>query len=260
MKLARTGFCLLFLLMIVMPAAAQQRPGYVNGAGEFYRVEFEYRNWDADLITELEVGPDATNVSLSEDLGIPKERLNHFMGAVRVISWLKVRGSYLKRDYVAAATIRRDLTIDGTTFPALTNVDTTETLQYTTIGVEGDLYAGPNGVFSVVGDYTRLRTDTMMDGSNGSQVDLGERELSLLTLGLKLRIYLTPNFSVTGEANGMKREGTGVLTNLDGVASYHFGRNFAASLGYQHRYARFDQGDREIYRLKGWYFGATVRF
>jgi hypothetical protein len=250
----------MFLLLLRVPAGAQQQAGTINGLGELYRVEFEYRNWDASLITELEVGPDSTNVSLSEDLGVPDERIHHFMGAVRIVSWLKARGSYLKREYAATVMIRRDLTIDGTTIPALTNVDTDQTLEYVTIGAEGDLYASEYFVFSAVGDYTRFRTDTRLLASNGSLVDLGQRELGLLTLGLKLRIYLTPNFAVTGEASGMKKDGSGVLTNLDGLATYSFNRNFAVSFGYQHRYARIDQGDREIYRLKGSYFGATVRF
>ena len=259
MKVARTGLCLMFLLLFLVPARAQQR-GVISGAGESYRVEFEYRNWDAKLVTELEVGPDSTNVSLSEDLGIPDERIHQFMGAVRIVSWLKARGSHLKREYAATATIRRDVTMDGTTIPALTSVDTAQTLEYMTIGAEGDLYGSEYFVFSMVGDYTRFRTDTRLLGSDGSRIDLGQRELALLTLGLKLRIYLTPNFAVTGEASGMKKDGSGVLTNLDGVASYNFNQNFAVSFGYQHRYARIDQGDREVYRLKGSYFGATVRF
>ena len=118
MKLARVGLCLMFLLLFLVPASAQQRRRPTYGVGEFYRVEFEYRSWDAKLISELEVGPDSTNVSLTDDLGLPDQRINVFMGAVRVVSWLKVRGSYLKQEYAATATIRRDLTIGGTTFPA----------------------------------------------------------------------------------------------------------------------------------------------
>ena len=260
MKIARTGLCLMFLLLFLVPARAQQGSSPSNGAGEFYRVEFEYRNWNAKLISELEVGPDPTNVSLADDLGVPNERINVFMGAVRLIPWLKVRGSYLKQEYVSSATIRRNLTIDGTTIVALTTVDTAATLQYTTIGAEVDLYGSNALVLSVVGDYTRFRTETLLDGSDGSEVDLGQRELGLLTLGVKIRVYLTPKFAVNGEASGMSKGGSGVLTNLDASAIYNFNPNLAFSFGYQHRYARLDRGDREIFRLKGTYFGASVRF
>ena len=71
---------------------------------------------------------------------------------------------------------------------------------------------------------------------------------------------MTPKFAVTGEASGMKKDGSGVLTNLDALATYNFNQNFAFSFGYQHRYARIDRGDREIFRLKGSYFGVSVRF
>jgi len=47
---------------------------------------------------------------------------------------------------------------------------------------------------------------------------------------------------------------------LDILATYNFNQNFGVSFGYQHRYARIDQGDREIFRLKGSYLGASVRF
>ena len=260
MSIVRVGFGLIFVLLSVAYASAQQRTRINNGLGEFYRVEFEYRNWNAQIVTELEVGPDSTNVSLSDDLAIPDERINVFMGAARLLSWLKARGSFLKQEYDASAVLRRDLTIGGVTFPALSTVDTTLTLEYTTIGAEGDLYASQYMVFTVVGDYTRFRADTVLEVSQGNRTDLGRRELGLLTLGLKLRVYLTPHLSATGEASGMKRDGTGVLTNLDGVLTYNFNQNFAVSFGYQHRYARIDQGAREIFRLKGSYFGASVRF
>ena len=260
MKLARMGLCLMFLLLFLVPASAQQRFRRASGAGELYRVEIEYRSWNAKLISELEVGPDSTNVSLADDLGLPDKRINVFMGAARLISWLKVRGSYLKQEYASSATIRRDLTIDGVTFVALTPVDTAAILQYTTIGAEGDLYASGSFVFSVVGDYTRFRTETQLNGADGTEADLGQRELGLLTLGMKVRVYMTPKFAVTGEASGMKKGGTGVLTNLDALATYNFNQNFGVSFGYQHRYARIDQGDREVFRLKGSYFGVSVRF
>lgn len=261
MRLTRTGLFLTFVLLPVADASAQRQTAVGSGLGELYRVEFEYRNWNAKLTTELEVGPGSTNISLSNDLGVPDERINVFMGAVRLMRFLKARGSYLKREYDSRATIRRDLTIGGVTFPALTDVDTALTIEYTTIGAEGDLYSTREFIFTVVGDYTRFRVDTVLNGSDGSEVDLGRREIGLLTLGLKVRIYLTPGAAVTLEASGMKKDGTGVLTNVDAVFNYNFNKHFALSLGYQNRYARVDQlGNREIFRLAGGYFGAVVRF
>ena len=84
MRLGRTGLLLIFLSLSVGYASAQLRraPGTAvgTGYGEFFRVEFQYRNWDAKHTTELEIGPGSTNVSLGDDLNVPDERINMFMG------------------------------------------------------------------------------------------------------------------------------------------------------------------------------------
>ena len=265
MKVGRTGLFLTLVLLSGDYANAQQRrsPGKTAGTGygEFFRVEFQYRNWNAKHITELEIGPDSTNISLGDDLNLPDERINVFMGTVRIMRFLKARGSYLKREYDGSATIRRDLTIGGVTFPALTDMDTALTIEYTTIGAEGELYATREFIFSVVGDYTRFRADSLITGSNRGAAALGRREVALLTLGLKVKVYLTPAAAVALEASGMKKGGTGVLTNLDATFFYNFNQYFAVSAGYQNRYARIDQpGRREIFRLAGGYFGVVARF
>ncbi len=132
MRLGRTGLLLTFVFLSVGYAGAQQRraPGASAGTGwgEFFRVEFQYRNWNAKHTTELEIGPGSTNISLGDDLNLPDERINMFMGAVRILRFLRARGSYLKRDYEGSATIRRDLTIGGVTFPVLTDMDTALTM------------------------------------------------------------------------------------------------------------------------------------
>ena len=265
MILGRTGVLLVFFVLSVGYASAQQRraPGKAAGTGygEFFRVEFQYRNWNAKHTTELEIGPDSTNISLGDDLNLPDERINAFMGTVRILRFLKARGSYLKRDYEGSATIRRDRTIGGVTFPALTDMDTALTIEYTTIGAEGDLYETREFIFSVVGDYTRFRADTAIRGSNGGSAALGRREVALLTLGLKVKLYLTPAAAVVLEASGMRKGGTGALTNLDATFFYNFNKSFAVSLGYENRYARIDRpGRREIFRLAGAYFGVAARF
>ena len=85
--------------------------------------------------------------------------------------------------------------------------------------------------------------------------------MALLTLGLKVKVYLTPAAALLLEASGLKKEGTGVLTNLDATFFYNFNRHFALSIGYENRYARVDQPERrEFFRLAGGYFGVTVRF
>lgn len=265
MRLGRTGLLLVFVLLSVGYVNAQQRraPGRSAGTGygEFFRVEFQYRNWNAKHITELEIGPGSTNISLGDDLNVPDERINLFMGTVRIMCFLKARGSYLKRDYAGSATIRRELTIGGVTFPALTDMDSALTIEYTTIGAEGDLYATREFIFSVVGDYTRFRADTAIRGSNGGAAALGRREVALLTLGLKVKVYLTPAAAIVVEASGMKKGGTGVLTNLDATFFFNFNQYFAVSIGYENRYARIDRpGRREIFRLAGAYFGVAARF
>ena len=265
MRLGRTVFLLVFVFLSVGYASAQQRraPGQAAGTGygEFFRVEFQYRNWNAKHTTELEIGPGSTNISLGDDLNLPDERINVFMGAVRLMRILRARGSYLKREYEGSATIRRDLTIGGVMFPALTDMDTALTIEYTTIGAEVDLYSTREFIFSVVGDYTRFRADTAIRGSNGSAAALGRREVALLTLGLKTKIYITPAAAIVFEASGMRKGGTGVLTNLDATFFYNFNQHFAVSIGYENRYARVDQpGRREIFRLAGTYFGVAARF
>ncbi len=260
MRIARLALLVTLPLMPVANANGQQTQVGM-GKGETYRVEFEYRRWNAKLTSELEVGLGATKISPTDDLGIDDKQENEFLGAVRIISWLKARGSYVRYQYDATRTATRDLTYAGVTFPAGTTVDTAMTLKYTTIGGEADLFSRREFVFSVVGDYTRFEADTVLSSADQGEADAGLMRVDLPTFGLKARVYLTPNFALTVEASGMRRESEGVLTNVDAVATFNFNPHAAVSFGYQNRYARVaGVAVRETFRLKGGYLGVTLRF
>jgi hypothetical protein len=267
MILARSGSLVLtpVALVLTLPllAAAQQRS--VN-LGEVSTVEFELRRWRSDLDFELRLstpGVPGTTIDDLDDLGFPAERTWDYHFAVRLLSRLKVRGNWFKVEYAGTVTPSSEICIAGLCAPAATELASSLDLEQLRAGAEVELLKSNYVILAVVGEYGRIETSMGFETSTASATP--EPLLMQLPLfGLKSRVYLTPALALTAEAVGMKRESKGVWTDFDASATYSVKPNFAFSYGYRNSYIRDKSveaaGDRAVFRLRGQYFSATVRF
>jgi hypothetical protein len=227
------------------------------GLGEGNRVEFEVRRWRPKFSSEMQVG--GPLVYVQDDLGVEDERNQEYRGFVRFGRWVKVHASTFKFDFQGLSTLERDITFSGQTFAEGTEVSTTMTLEHVKGGVEVDIFALQEGFLAIVADYSSFKAKPIALSSADMEAE-ETLEVALLTLGVKGRLYLTPGLAITAEATGMKKDGSGVITDFEGAITYNLSRNFGVSFGYRNYYAKWLKGGRATFRMEGYYFSGSIRF
>lgn len=264
MRLAAPRSLLLFPIPLALASSllAQSRPS--PNYGEMTTVEVEVRRWRSELISELRFSGDGVRGSdlTPQGLGLPVERTWDYRGALRVTRRLKLRGSYFLVKYEGGTEPGSDLGIDGLVVPAGSPLDSRLELESLRVGAEFDVLTGAYGYLAVVGEYGRFQARTAF--ASAGEERSAELEVQMPLLGAKGRVYLTPALALTVEAVGMKQESEGVLTDFEGSVSYSLIPNLALTYGYRNSYSRVKPvetaGDRALFRLRGQYFGVTVRF
>jgi hypothetical protein len=229
----------------------------MTGLGEGNRFELEIRRWRPEFRSELQVG--GPLVDVNADLGVEDERTQEYRGFLRFGRWVKVHGSGFKFDLQGLNTLERDITFSHVTFSEGTEVLTNMTLEQFKGGVEVDIFALREGFLAVVADYSSFKAKPINLSSADTEAE-ETLEVALLTLGLKGRLYLTPGLALNAEAAGMKKEGSGVITDFEGSVIYNLSRNFAVSFGYRNFYAKWLKAGRATFRIEGYFFSAIIRF
>lgn len=259
MRTHRAGAIFLLSLTFSAGAEAQQRPRGGPGVGETHRFEFEYRRWRPELGSDLEVG--GGPIYPNSDLGLGDKRQSEYRGVLRFSPAFKLRASYLPPlQYEGETSLARPLEFGGLLYPAQATVSTGMELEQGKGGVEVDFYHSRDGFLGVIAEYSRFEARPVLSSPSSGSASRPLR-VALPTVGLIGRVYLTPRFSLTAEASGMKWVGKGgVITDFEGMATLHASPRFALGGGYRNLYARVvDGGDRGAFRLKGWFFSLAVR-
>jgi hypothetical protein len=229
------------------------------------RVEVEGRRFSADLVSQIRLsagGLPGSTLDPVADLGFPDEKGIDYRVSIRILRRLKLRGGYLKMNYEGEAAPSSPVSVAGLPVAAGQTLSSTATLKNTRGGAEFDLFRGVYGYLAVVGELARFEAAAGFEAGSASASDLQRMDLPLL--GLKARLYLTPAMAVSVEGLGMKRESTGVMTEIDAAVTYNMHPSFAITYGYRNSYNRFKElegaGDRSVYRLRGQFVGVVVRF
>lgn len=260
----RYGLWALVLVTAGASSGFAQR-GRSPNLGEQSRVEVDVRRWRSDLVSELRFSVPGTlgsDFSPVTDLGLPPERAFDYHFAVRLTDRIRIRGNWFRISYAADTVTNESYLISGDFYQAGTVMTTELELEQRRGGLSFALLTGEYGWLAVVGEWARFTADNAYRGDDKETVPLPLR-MDLPLFGVKTRIYLTPALAVSIEGLGMKRESIGVMTDFDASVTYNAIPNLAFSYGYRNSYNRFKEDEpanRSIYRLKGQYFGVTVRF
>lgn len=264
MGLVKTCMLLVLFSMAEAVATAQmQRPS--PNYGEQSTFDFELRRWRADLVSELRLSnPEAIGSDFDPvlALGLPQQRTFDYHFGVRLTRRIKIRANWFRVRYAADTIVFEDLTISGTTFPTGTTLTSFLELEQRRGGIQYDLVTGQYGYLAVVGEWVRFSAKSDFSSPDAAVTPL-PLTMDLPIFGLASRIYLTPALAVTTEALGMKREAIGVMTDVDVSITYNAVPSLGFSYGYRNSYNRFknvEPASRAIFRLRGQYFGVTVRF
>lgn len=261
------GLWVLALLAVSGTSVLAQARRPDPNLGEQGTVEVDIRRWRSDLVSELRfsvpglLGSDFDPVS---DLGLPAERAFDYHVAVRVIRRLRIRFNWFKLTYNADTVLGESLIIGGDFYESGSVVTSFLELEQRRGGLEFDLVRGQYGWLAVVGEWARFEANNAYHSSSPErETTIRPLQMSLPLFGIKTRIYLTPALAVSVEGLGMKREAIGVMTDFDASVTYNAIPNLAFSYGYRNSYNRFKEHEpasRSIYRLRGQYFGVTIRF
>jgi len=259
--------CMLVVLFSMAEAVAtaqmRQRPS-IN-YGERSTFEFELRRWRSDLVSEMRLSnPDAIGSDFDPvlALGLPQQRTFDYHLGVRLTKRIKIRANWFRARYDSDTFVSEAFTISGTTFPTGAILTSFGELEQRRGGLHFDLWAGQYGYLAVAGEWARFRATADFSSSGGGVTPV-PLTMDLPIFGVASRVYLTPALAVSGAALGMKREAIGVMTDVEVSVTYNAVPSFAVSYGYRNSYNRFknvEPGSRAIFRLRGQYFGITIRF
>lgn len=261
------GIWVLALLAVSAPSVLAQAQRPDPNLGEQGMVEVDIRRWRSDLVSELRfsvpgvLGSDFDPVIA---LGLPAERAFDYHMAVRVIQRLRIRFNWFKLTYDADTVLGESLIIGGDFYQSGSVMTSFLELEQRRGGAEFDLVRGQYGWLAVVGEWARFEANNAYHSpSPERETTIRPLKMSLPLFGAKTRIYLTPALALSAEWLGMKRDAIGVMTDFDASVTYNAIPNLAFSYGYRDSYNRFKEHEpasRSIYRLRGQYFGVTVRF
>ncbi len=244
-------------LIVALTVSSGWAEGQSIGIGENSRVEFEIRRWRPNFTSELKVEGDS--IYMTEDLGFSNPRDFEYKGFLRFGRWVKIRGGATMFKFDTAKTLERDITYAGVTFVEGTDVVTSMDTRFIKGGVEVELLLLREGLFSVFVDYCVFEAEPIISGPDQT-ANAGKLEVKLPTIGAKGRVYLTPSLALTVEAEGMKKDSTGVITDFEFVAAYSAGANFALEAGYRNLYVKWLEEGRATWRFEGFFYGAAIRF
>lgn len=259
--------CVLLVLFVAgetLATAQTQRPS--PNYGEQSTVTFEVRRWRSELVSEMRLsvpGSIGSDFDPVLALGLPQERTFDYHFGVYLTRKIRIRGNWFRVRYGADTIVSEDLTISGTTFPSGTTLTSFLELEQRRGGAEFQVLSGQYGYVAIAGEWSRFRVKSDFSSSDGDDVTPIPLKMDLPIFGVSSRIYLTPALAVTAEALGMKRESIGVMTDVDVSVTYNAIPNLGFSYGYRNSYNRFknvEPASRAIFRLRGQYFGVTVRF
>lgn len=259
------GVGVLLMLMVSTKSGHAQARRPDPNLGERSRIEVDVRRWRSDLVSELRfAAPGATGTDFDPvvDLGLPAERTFDYHFGVRITRRLRIRANWFRVEYASDTVTSRELVIAGEVLPPGNVVTSELELEQRRGGIEFDLLRGQYGWLAVTAEWSRFTAGNAYSSADGDNISAPLR-MDLPLFGLKTRVYLTPALALSLEAMGMKRESTGVMTDLDASVTYNAIPNLAFSYGYRNSYNRFKEnepGSRSIYRIKGQYFGVIVRF
>ncbi|HSF20152.1 MAG TPA: hypothetical protein VLK65_31845 [Vicinamibacteria bacterium] len=255
-------FCSIVLAGEVVSAQGRRSPNL----GELSTIELEVRRWRGDLDSELRLSGDGipgSTLDPAADLGIPAERTWDYRLGLRITNRLRLRGAWFRTKYESEIVLTKDIAIGGLEVPRGAVLESFLELEQVQAGAEFALVRGVYGFISVVGLYERFQARSRFQ-SEGTTTEPEPLRIELPVFGFKGRVYLTPALAVTAEGLGMKRESEGVVTDVDVMATYNFIPNVAFSYGYRNSYNRVksveEVDDRAVFRMRGQYFGVTVRF
>lgn len=263
------AFCGLLALPVTARAQYGATPFHDPATGETYHIEGALAFWNPPpsmmVASESLPGIIGTTIDVQKDLGVQQKRLTELRLVLRPAKKHKFRVNYLPMTYHAQSDVHRDFVFNGISYGINLPVTTDLTWKTWLLGYEYDFLYTDRWFAGFVAQAKVTDVEVRLKSQIGS--DFAVAKAPIPNLGGIVRVYATPNISITGELVGMKIPSS---VNQDYRAHYVdfdlYGTvNVNNYAGFQLGYRRLDVGytikkDQGAFLLKGLYFGGVVRY
>lgn len=268
-RVAQTLLGLAFVLSAA-PASAQYgaTPRIVERAtGERYHFELSFNFWNPTpdiVITSEGLGIPGSDIDFVTDLGIEKKRFRQIRAMVRPGTKHKLRFEYTPISYDSSATLTRDVVFNGITYPISLPVETELKWNAYRFTYEWDFVSRPRGFVGLLLEAKYTDVETTL--TNVVDTQFVRARAPIPAIGIIGRGYIMPNVAITAEFSGLKipeidEEYAAKYFDFDLYGTVNFTNNVGAQFGYRsfnvHYLVEEDEGSL---KMKGLYFGGTVRF
>lgn len=252
------------------PASAQYPVQGLSdpATGETWRVEISGNLWGPTpsvLISSESLGIIGNEIDFVTDLGIEKSTFRQIKVAARPARKHKFRFEFTPINYSAEAAPTRRIVFNGVEFPITIPVQTEVRWNAFRFGYEYDFVYRDRGF---VGLLLELKyTDIEASLQNVIGVEFVRARAPIPAIGGIGRVYVVPNISITGEFSAFKlpdsidEDYRGSFYDFDLYGTVNFNDHVGAQFGYRSLTVGYTiEDDAGDLRLKGLYFGGTVRF
>lgn len=263
-------FCLAAVLMGSTPASAQYTPRGASdrATGERYHVELSGNLWNPT--PEVAIKSDAlgiigSTIDFVDDLGIEKTRFRQIKAVLRPGTKHKLRFEYTPVNYDAEGVLARTIVFNGIAFPLALPVATELKWNAYRFTYEYDFIYRDRGFlgFLLEAKYTDVETTL----TNVFDQEFVRARAPIPAVGIIGRVYPVSNISITAEFSGIKlpesidEDYRAKYFDFDIYGTVNFTNSVGAQLGYRSFdvFYKIEEDEGEL-KLKGLYFGGTIRF
>jgi hypothetical protein len=256
--------------LLAAPAHAQFQPRPLNdpATGEDYHIEAAVGVWFPSpdiIVASEEFGIPGTLIDFKTDLGLESKALPDFRLVLRPSRRHKFRFEFIPMKYESAGTLKRTIIFNGQRYDLGVLVDSIFEWKAYRAAYEFDIVSNDRGFAGVVFDIKY--TDVKADLRTALLLEFARARAPIPAIGGIGRVYVVPNFSITGELTAFKlpenvvEDGKAHYVDFDLYGTYNITNNVGAQFGFRSLNVGYvvdtDTGDLD---MKGVYFGVVARY
>jgi len=239
-----------------------------RATGETYHVEISGNLWGPTpnvLISSESLGIIGNQIDFVTDLGIEKSTFRQLKVALRPATKHKFRFEYTPINYTAEANPTRRIVFNGVEFPITIPVQTDVNWNAYRFGYEYDFIYRDRGFAGLLLELKYTDIEASLQNIIGTE--FVHARAPIPAIGGIGRVYVVPNISITGEFTAFKlpesidEDYRARYYDFDIYGTVNFNDHVGAQAGYRSLTVFYsledDEGDL---KLKGMYFGGTLRF
>lgn len=273
MRVSRIGFlsssAVIVALLVPSLAAAQSDapPASTRPLGERYNIEFGGGLWMPSVsgsIASEQFDIPASTIDFVNDLGFKKTNFADVRLVLRPAKKHKFRVQYTPVSYSAESIFSRDISFNGTLYPANVPVNSTFDWKVWRFGYEYDFVYRDWGYvgFLIEGRYTEMKASLISPVHD----EYTRARAPLPAFGLVSRVYPIPVLSITAEISGFKlpdfdEDYEADYADIDIYATFSVVKNLGVQAGWRrmHNFLRVES-DRGDIKFQGLWLGGVARF